>query len=89
MAESATSVGSLTLVGLFAMISQPSILLFRMPEALQEHPLQSRYHRRASHGDEARPSARLVRHIQVTSYWLRDAKEMAGVNTILIIPIHR
>jgi hypothetical protein len=44
----------------------------------------------ARHDAMTRPIRhRRVRHIRDTSYWVRDAKEMAAIKTILIILIHR
>jgi hypothetical protein len=82
MAESATSVGSLTFLGLLAMFSQPSSF-FRDQTAVRECPRQliagrvPARHRVA--GSSASPP-----HPQ-TSYWEGEANEMVAINAILII----
>jgi hypothetical protein len=86
MAESATSVGSLTFLGLFAMFSLRP--LFTHPGS-RARPVTARLTRwfqclaRSRH--EAVGAARLVRHFQQTSYWLGGVNEMVAINPILII----
>src|ERR1700722_20009072 len=93
MAESATSVGSLTFLGLFAMFSLSPrftfyflrILLLRVPEQSARMPPAS-----------PKPVSYLARRVSAavrrlvplhpeTSYWQGGANEMAAINTILII----
>src|SRR3954447_24341646 len=83
MAESATSVGSLTFFGLFAMFSLSPLL--RVPRGGSAQPQASavpycieRFQR------DHRPHLACPLHPQ-TSYWLGDANEMLAINTILII----
>src|SRR3954469_18542290 len=83
MAESATSVGSLTFFGLFAMFSLSPLL--RVPdesrgsrEPRYRPTCFERYQR------DHRPHLACPLHPQ-SSYWLGDANEMVAINTILII----
>src|SRR4051794_24868400 len=87
MAESATSVGSLTFFGLFAM---SAFALFYASPARRARPTESAVpgHRptclfSGSRGITA-PAPACPLHPQ-TSYWLGDANEMVAINTILII----
>src|ERR1700733_4959274 len=81
MAESATSVGSLTFFGLFAMFSLSPLL--RVPgEALRNR--KPRYCPTCLERRDHRPHLACPLHPQ-TSYWLGDANEMVAINTILII----
>ena len=84
MAESATSVGSLTFLGLFAMFSL-SPLTFTHPADLAQCPPQARSRHHAPRGTQARPSPAACPLHPQTSYWLSDANEMAAIKTILII----
>src|SRR3954469_15834042 len=86
MAESATSVGSLTFFGLFAM---SAFALFYASPA-RARPAESAVPRHrptclfgGSRGITA-PAPACPLHPQ-TSYWLGDANEMVAINTILII----
>src|SRR5882757_4790998 len=82
MAESATSVGSLTFFGLFAMFSLSPLL--RVPgEALRWRKPQPS-HCSGRFQRDHRPHLACPLHPQ-TSYWLGDANEMLAINTILII----
>jgi hypothetical protein len=89
MAESATSVGSLTFLELFAMFSlSPRVTFYlpilvsivRTPFAKLEARLMPPRDREA-----ANASAGVVRYHPGASYWQGDAKEMAAIKTILII----
>src|SRR3954453_16005149 len=83
MAESATSVGSLTFFGLFAMFCLSPLV--RIPSEAFARPQASTAHHAfsgASGTPGPRPACPL--HPQ-TSYWLGDANEMVAINTILII----
>src|SRR6202022_4597229 len=86
MAESATSVGSLTFLGLFAMFSlSPRFTFCASRESLARTPVAKP---EAGIMPERRDSAAvgpLVRCHPETSYWLGDANEMPAINTILII----
>src|SRR5258707_1191791 len=83
MAESATSVGSLTFFGLFAMFSLSPLL--RIPDE-SRGSREPRYRptclERCQRDHWPHPACPL--HPQ-TSYWLGDANEMLAINTILII----
>src|SRR3954451_4815480 len=83
MAESATSVGSLTFFGLFAMFSLSPLL--RVPrEALRSRKPQPSHTAIERFQRDHRPHLACPLHPQ-TSYWLGDANEMLAINTILII----
>src|SRR3954462_15675298 len=83
MAESATSVGSLTFFGLFAMFSLSPLL--RVPrEALPSRKPQPSHTAIERFQRDHRPHLACPLHPQ-TSYWLGDANEMLAINTILII----
>src|SRR4051812_49812807 len=83
MAESATSVGSLTFFGLFAMFSLSPLL--RVPrEALRSRKPQPSHTAIERLQRDHRPHLACPLHPQ-TSYWLGDANEMLAINTILII----
>src|SRR3954464_12475668 len=82
MAESATSVGSLTFFGLFAMFSLSPLYASPgrpcAPASLNRPNCFERFQR------DHRPHLACPLHPQ-TSYWLGDANEMVAINTILII----
>src|ERR1700712_2051842 len=83
MAESATSVGSLTFFGLFAMFSLSPLL--RIPRGVPRNR-EPRYRPTCTERFQRdhRPHLACPLHPQ-TSYWLGDANEMVAINTILII----
>src|SRR4051812_41659150 len=83
MAESATSVGSLTFFGLFAMFSLSPLL--RVPDE-SRGSREPRYRPTCFERFQRdhRPDLACPLHPQ-TSYWLGDANEMVAINTILII----
>src|SRR3954467_13377694 len=81
MAESATSVGSLTFFGLFAMFSL-SPLVASPGEARTNANLDRPICLSGAGAARGPPACPL--HPQ-TSYWLGDANEMVAINTILII----
>src|ERR1700722_12208000 len=93
MAESATSVGSLTFLGLFAMFSLSPRFTFyasyflrvlRVPEESRANaPASSNRYPPCAVQKRGRPPA-CPPHPQ-TSYWLGVTNEMAAINTILII----
>src|ERR1700750_1454521 len=83
MAESATSVGSLTFFGLFAMSA--FALFYASPASAPRklrRPVTS--HMPVS-AVRARPRAPACPLHPQTSYWLGEANEMVAINTILII----
>ena len=85
MAESATSVGSLTFLGLFAMFSLSPRLPFTRPGeycANAARKLEAESH--APPWPQKRDASAGLSHPE-TSYWLGGANEMAAINTILII----
>src|ERR1700692_2444937 len=93
MAESATSVGSLTFLGLFAMFSlSPSFYFLLFTHLTSTRPGTVRANAPAS----SKPVSHLARRVSAavrrlvpphpeTSYWQGGANEMAAINTILII----
>src|SRR3954469_12695545 len=81
MAESATSVGSLTFFGLFAMFSL-SPLVASPGEARANASLDRPICLSGAGAARGPPACPL--HPQ-TSYWLGDANEMVAINTMLII----
>src|SRR6202021_4061712 len=90
MAESATSVGSLTFLGLFAMCSlsprftyYASSLYASRKFPCANAPAGSTPCHPARHQSPVVPPACPLD--PETSYWLGDANEMAAINTILII----
>src|SRR5436190_21555160 len=86
MAESATSVGSLTFLGLFAMFSlSPRVTLTHPGDYRANAPASPKPISCPTPVAKPRRSRRLVRRIRKTSYWLGGANEMAAINTILII----
>src|ERR1700691_5010470 len=96
MAESATSVGSLTFLGLFAMFSLSPRFTFyasyflRVPgECCANAPADSQPMTFPAMAYLARCQSAVVPPAcplrPETSYWLGDANEMAAINTILII----
>src|SRR5216684_1039695 len=86
MAESATSVGSLTFLGLFAMFSlSPRFTFYASRRVLRERPSQARSRSRAPCRSRKRDAWSACPLHPETSYWLGDANEMVPINTILII----
>src|ERR1019366_5064948 len=87
MAESATSVGSLTFLGLFAMFSlSPRSTFYASRQSLARmSPREVPTGVMPCAGCLRAAISRLVRYHPQTSYWQGGAKEMAAINTILII----
>ena len=87
MAESATSVGSLTFLGLFAMFSLSPRCTFYASRrrVLRQRPSQARSRSHAPRWSRKRDAWSACPLHPETSYWLGGANEMAPVNTILII----
>jgi hypothetical protein len=71
------------------MFSQPSSRFSHVGGLARASPASSVPPARLAQYEGAAVRRHLARHIWVTSYWLRDTKEMAGINTMLIILIHR
>src|ERR1700681_4640966 len=95
MAESATSVGSLTFLGLFAMFSLSPRLPFTRPgeycanaarklEAESHAPPWPQKRGASAPWPQKRDASAGLSHPE-TFYWLGGANEMAAINTILII----
>src|SRR6266853_3136570 len=86
MAESATSVGSLTFLGLFAMFSlSPRVTITHPGDYRANAPASPKPLSCPTPVAKPRRSRRLCPPHPETSYWLGGANEMAAINTILII----
>ena len=85
MAESATSVGSFTFLGVFAMVSLCPLTFYASGESCVLCPPQARSRKTCPLSVADARNRAAFRYIRKTSYWQSDANEMAAIKTILII----